>query len=77
LVLIALAAIAPIQSAYAYVDPNSAGPLYQLLFPLLVALASAFAALRRYIAQLWNRLVRRCTAMMRRALLTVDSKRDS
>ena len=56
LALLALAAALPWRSAHAYIDPNTAGPLYQFLFPLLVAAASALTALRRYIARLWNRL---------------------
>lgn len=52
-----LLACAPLQSAFAYVDPNSAGWLYQLIFPLLIAIGTAFAALRRIIAQAWSRVV--------------------
>ncbi|MGH8219663.1 MAG: hypothetical protein ACREUT_14030 [Steroidobacteraceae bacterium] len=51
-----LLACAPLRSAFAYVDPNSAGWLYQLLFPLLIAIGSAFAVLRRVIAHAWSRL---------------------
>jgi len=56
LALTILLAMAPARPAYAYIDPNSAGPLYQLLFPLIVAAASVIAGFRRLIAQLWNRL---------------------
>lgn len=51
-----LLACAPLQSAFAYIDPNSAGSLYQLLFPLLVAITGAFAAFRRVIARAFGRL---------------------
>lgn len=51
-----LLACAPLQSAFAYIDPNSAGWLYQLIFPLLIAIGTAFAALRRMIARAWSRL---------------------
>jgi hypothetical protein len=45
-----------VQNANAYVDPNSAGPLFQMLFPLFVAAASMVALLRRMIKRAWNRL---------------------
>jgi hypothetical protein len=51
-----LLAMAPLRPAHAYVDPNSAGPLYQFLFPLLIAIGSVFAMLRRVIMQAWRRL---------------------
>jgi hypothetical protein len=54
--LAALIASVPLRPVYAYVDPNSIGPLYQFLFPVLVAVTSAFVGLRRRIAWLWNRL---------------------
>ena len=52
--VIAVLACMPLKAAYAYIDPNSAGALYQFLFPLLIAIGSAFAFLRRVI-------VRACT----------------
>ena len=57
LLLFAAIAAAPWRSAHAYIDPNTAGPIYQFLFPFLIAVASALTALRRYIARLWHRLV--------------------
>jgi hypothetical protein len=48
-----------IRSADAYVDPNSAGPLYQFLFPLFVAIASLFAVVRRAVVRFWKRLTGR------------------
>jgi hypothetical protein len=65
LTLAGLVAIAPLRSARAYVDPNAAGPLYQLLFPLLVAIASALAALRGIIRRLWIRLASALMAAVR------------
>jgi hypothetical protein len=56
LLWVTLLAIAPVRPAHAYIDPNSAGPLYQLLFPLLIAVGSAIAMLRRAIARAWNRV---------------------
>ena len=55
--LLALLIVAPLRPAHAYVDPNSVGSLYQFLFPALIAIASAFAALRRQLVRLWNRVV--------------------
>ncbi len=51
-----LLAFAPLKAAHAYIDPNSAGPLYQFLFPLFIAIGSAIAVLRRVIARAWNRV---------------------
>jgi hypothetical protein len=62
---VAALALAPWREARAYIDPNSAGPLYQFLFPFLIAAASALAALRRYIARLWNRLVHAVVSAVR------------
>ncbi len=61
----AVLVIAPLRPAHAYVDPNSVGPLYQFLFPALLAIASAFAALRRQVARLWNRVVDTVVAAVR------------
>jgi hypothetical protein len=57
--------VIPLQIAHAYIDPNSAGALYQFLFPLLIAAASALAVLRRYIARLWNRMIGAVVTAMR------------
>jgi hypothetical protein len=54
--VIALLACVPLRAAYAYIDPNSAGALYQFLFPLLIAIGSAFAFLRRAIVRACTRL---------------------
>ena len=64
-VLLALLLLAPLQPAQAYVDPNSVGPLYQFLFPLFIAIASVFAALRRQLVRLWNRVVDTVVAAVR------------
>jgi hypothetical protein len=64
LVLTALVAFEPIQAAHAYVDPNSAGPLFQFLFPLFVAVASALAACRRILGQLWSRVKSKLRAVV-------------
>lgn len=73
--LAVLLAAAPLRSAYAYIDPNSAGPLYQFLFPLLVAVAGALAAMRRIIKQLWSRTVRACVGVFRPGRSETDNER--
>ena len=45
--------------AYAYIDPNVGGWLYQLLFPLLIAIAGAWAALRHKLSELLAALARK------------------
>ena len=45
----------------AYVDPNAGGLLFQLLAPLLAAIAGGFMFLRRWIAQAFRRLRRALT----------------
>lgn len=78
LMLLATAlALAPWREARAYIDPNSAGPLYQFLFPFLIAAASAIAALRRYIARLWNRLVQTVVSAVRGERNPPPTHRDS
>lgn len=54
--LISLLVAAPAY-AYAYVDPNTGGWLYQILFPLLVAIAGAWAVLRQKLRELCRRLL--------------------
>jgi hypothetical protein len=46
-------------NAYAYLDPNAGGLLYQLLFPVLIAIAGAWAVLRHKIAQFFATLAKR------------------
>ena len=47
-------------TAYAYIDPNAGGMLFQLLAPMFAAAVGAWLFLRRWIAQamrnLWHRL---------------------
>lgn len=69
--LIGMAAVAavltclPLKAAYAYIDPNSAGALYQFLFPVLIAIGSAFAFLRRTIVRACSRLAHAVTSIVR------------
>ena len=45
--------------AFAYIDPNAGGLLYQMLFPLLIAIAGAWAAFRMKINQFFSALTRK------------------
>jgi hypothetical protein len=63
---VALLVVGPLRPAHAYVDPNVAGPLYQMLLPLLIAISSALAMVRRYLRHLWDRSIEACVALLRR-----------
>jgi hypothetical protein len=77
MLLVAALALAPWREAHAYIDPNSAGPLYQFLFPFLIAAASALAALRRYIARLFSRLVQAVVTAVRGERPPPQTRRDN
>jgi len=67
LALTGLLALLPWQATYAYIDPSSAGPIYQLVLPVLVAIASLFAAFRRYLKRAWRRFVSAVASLVRGA----------
>ena len=50
-------------AAYAYIDPNAGGMLFQLLAPIFAAAVGTWLFLRRWIAEtvrhLWQRLTGR------------------
>ncbi len=48
-------------SAWAYIDPNAGGLLFQLLAPLIAAAVGAWLFLRRWLADLFKRGWRRLT----------------
>ena len=73
---VAVVTLAPWRAAHAYIDPNSAGPLYQFLFPFLIAAVSALTALRRYIARLWHRLVHAVVSAVRGERAPPETPRD-
>lgn len=77
MLLVAAVALAPWREAHAYIDPNSAGPLYQFLFPFLIAAVSALAALRRYIARLFSRLVQAVVTAVRGERPPHQTRRDN
>lgn len=43
-------------SAFAYIDPNAGGLLYQILFPVIVAIGALWAGFRHKLSYLWWRL---------------------
>lgn len=45
--------------AYAYIDPNAAGLLSQIITPLLIAAAAAITFLRKQIGDVFSALSRR------------------
>lgn len=45
--------------AYAYIDPNAAGLVSQIITPLLIAAAAAFTFLRKQIGDIFSALSRR------------------
>jgi hypothetical protein len=63
--VIAVLACMPLKAAYAYIDPNSAGAIYQFLFPLLIAIGSAFAFLRRTIVRACTKLAHAVVRVVR------------
>ncbi|HEV2268289.1 MAG TPA: hypothetical protein VGR92_02425 [Steroidobacteraceae bacterium] len=64
--VVAVLTCIPFRPAYAYIDPNSAGALYQFLFPLLIAIGSAFAFLRRTIVRACTKVAHAMVAIVRR-----------
>jgi hypothetical protein len=47
------------QDARAYIDPNSAGVLYQIFFPVIVAVTLAWRWIKEIAKQVWVKLTRR------------------
>jgi hypothetical protein len=54
-----LCVIAIASPAYAYIDPNAAGLVSQIITPLLVAAAAAFTFFRKQLSALFSGLTRR------------------
>ena len=61
--------------AHAYIDPNTVGPLYQLLLPMLIAIGSGIAMVRRYIREFWGRSIAGIASMFRRKAPRDDNER--
>lgn len=53
---IGLVAAVSCNSAFAYIDPNAGGMLFQLLAPVFAAIVGAWLFLRRWIADLARRI---------------------
>lgn len=47
------------REANAYIDPNSAGLLYQIFFPLIVAVTLAWRWVKETVKMLWYKVTRR------------------
>ena len=46
-------------NCYAYIDPNIGGWIFQLLFPVLVAIAGVWTVFRQRINAIWDRVFRK------------------
>jgi len=77
--VVAVLSCMPMKAAYAYIDPNSAGALYQFLFPLLIAIGSAFAFLRRVIVRACTKVAHAVASVFRggRPKETREAERSS
>lgn len=58
LFVLLLAAGMPLQ-AHAYIDPNSGGWLFQMVFPVLVAIGMAWGFVRDRVSALLRRIFKR------------------
>jgi flagellar motor component MotA len=74
--VVAVLACMPLKAAYAYIDPNSAGALYQFLFPLIIAIGSAFAFLRRTIVRACTRIANAVVSVVRGGRAKQAQQRD-
>ena len=69
-----LLVIGPLRPAHAYIDPNTVGPLYQILLPMLIAIGSGIAMIRRYIRQFWDRSMEGIASVFRRKAPREDNE---
>lgn len=53
---VCISAILAASDCYAYLDPSAGGWLYQMIFPVIVALSGVWLFLQRHILDLWRRL---------------------
>lgn len=60
-VFVLIATLGLVSPAYAYIDPNAGGMLFQLLAPVFAAVVGAWLFLRRWIADLFRRAWMRLT----------------
>lgn len=57
--LVGLACLSAHSAAFAYIDPNAGGMLFQLLAPVLAAVVGGWLMLRRWLTQLLKRWFQR------------------
>lgn len=57
--IVGLACLFASSGASAYIDPNAGGMLFQLLAPVLAAIAGAWLVARRWLGEAIRRLLRR------------------
>jgi|WetSurMetagenome_2_1015567.scaffolds.fasta_scaffold990892_1 hypothetical protein len=55
--ILIIASIMP-DSAYAYVDPNTGGYFFQVLFPIAAGVAACYLFLKNYIKKLFGKIAR-------------------
>jgi hypothetical protein len=58
-IFIALGALFFAPDARAYVDPNSAGLLYQIFFPIIVAIGLTWRWIKDMARQVWSKFTRK------------------
>jgi hypothetical protein len=58
-IFIAAGALFFAPDARAYIDPNSAGLLYQIFFPILVAIGLMWRWIKEMVKQVWSRITRK------------------
>jgi hypothetical protein len=68
----ALVALLPWRASHAYIDPSSAGPIYQILLPLLIAIGSGLAAFRRSLKRVWRRVLGALASLLARSTDPAD-----
>lgn len=56
--LVGVCAVSIPVTAYAYLDPNTGGILYQIAFPIIVAVAATWKFLKIFIAKLISKLLK-------------------
>ncbi|MDL5032881.1 hypothetical protein QRD43_13280 [Pelomonas sp. APW6] len=57
--LVGLACLLASPGAFAYIDPNAGGMLFQLLAPVIAAVVGAWMVARRWLVDAVKRLLRR------------------
>jgi hypothetical protein len=58
IVILGLVAVTAAAPAFAYLDPNSAGLLYQIFFPLIIAATIAWRRIKDIAFLIWMRIRR-------------------